>query len=536
MSVFTNVELENAVTFGNVRSFYDTNPTMDDSLSSSSSSCNDSTSSSNNESPTNASFALSNHQRARALEADPTFPEKCRAFRAKSEQHAKIFFSWMEGNKADDLATDVGLSPLQLAEEVTLGREKDGRYIRRKRIIDANGVLSDVGNTSRARRRLKMKKEAQSQSWCGDERDENDNNWHKEVAEMARSMVLNSSALTTTDHHSSLLSLRRSSSTTNKTTRKTTPKAVRTMIKVATPKKLSKHRRDAFVEALVEFGVETFDDLKQFTYSELRNESCLQVFTGPQLKRMLTHCSASASNKQSSSTVHCERQSQRSGSKSRERKTKRNKQNKNKQPLTPQHDVSSSALVLKKKKKKPLTPINEPTKITAEEEVKKLSELIRALKGGHSLSKRGVQKFDIRRNRDEELDSDDEEEEEEEDEDSVDAVDSPALDSEMSELEISSFPTEEELENMESTASNTSPNKKREADNLAQEEVHDAITVEQQSSPKNIKKKILSKKTIKWSFVAGFFTAFATGAMIIWMAGSSDEKEVTSMPDDEGEQ
>ena len=90
---------------------------------------------------------------------------------------------------------------------------------------------------------------------------------------------------------------------------------------------------------------------------------------------------------------------------------------------------------------------------------------------------------------------------------------------------------------MESTASNTSSNKKREADNFPQEQVHhDAITVEQQSSPTNIKKKKISKKTIKWSFVAGFFTAFATGAMIIWMAGSSDEKEVTVMPDDEGEQ
>jgi len=153
------------------------------------------------------------------------------------------------------------------------------------------------------------------------------------------------------------------------------------------------------------------------------------------------------------------------------------------------------------------------------------------------LSKRGVQKFDIRRDRDEELDSDDEED----DEDSLDAVDAAAMDSEMSELEISSFPTEfpteEELENMESTASNTSSNKKREADNFPQEQVHhDAITVEQQSSPTNIKKKKISKKTIKWSFVAGFFTAFATGAMIIWMAGSSDEKEVTVMPDDEGEQ
>ena len=70
---FTRLELEQAVTFGNVHSFY-----LEDDRNHSISSCS---SSEVDELPTNASSQLSTKQRARIIEADPYFPAKCKAFR-----------------------------------------------------------------------------------------------------------------------------------------------------------------------------------------------------------------------------------------------------------------------------------------------------------------------------------------------------------------------------------------------------------------------------------------------------------------------
>ena len=45
------------------------------------------------------------------------------------------------------------------------------------------------------------------------------------------------------------------------------------------------------------------------------------------------------------------------------------------------------------------------------------------------------------------------------------------------------------------------------------------------------RRRILTKKTLKWSFVAGFVTALTTGAVLLWFTsdgGSEGEEEATS--------
>jgi hypothetical protein len=314
---FTRLELEQAVTFGNVHSFYLEDGRHNHSISSCSSSDID-------ELPTNASSQLSTKQRARIIEADPYFPAKCKAFRHLSDQHEEIFFAWTEGKPSPTLQNQLELSPMQCSEKVTLGR-----YIRRKHnTLPEGGINKEndttttttnaattttttTGKINSVRRQLQY---AQSQSMCFGEEDKyggpgtnGANKWHHEVAQLARSMVLNASTLTD-DSFSSFVQHARSGnahgrkphtsvSVGNKDhprrsrryrlKKSATPRAVRKMIKMSTPRKLSSTRRKSLVNALLDFGVETYDDLKQFTFTELRNERSLQIFTAPQLKRML---------------------------------------------------------------------------------------------------------------------------------------------------------------------------------------------------------------------------------------------------------
>ena len=126
---FTPDELRDAVTFGNVRAFYYANEDE---------------------------FPM--EERVKALEHDPLFPLKCRAFRKISRVHEATFFKWIEGlamtdvddsalSDADlstDLSTSVAASftcdgsftdaflteriyPEQLSADVTLGKYSLGR-------------------------------------------------------------------------------------------------------------------------------------------------------------------------------------------------------------------------------------------------------------------------------------------------------------------------------------------------------------------------------------------------------------------------
>ena len=283
---FTQEELVNAVTFGNVQSFYDHS-----TISNSSDSSIASDSSTNSEQPVNASLILSNRQRADALASDPFFPAKCRAFRNQSAKHASIFFDWIEGNDSIKLTEELGISPKQTTTKITLGR-----YIRRKHYNKADGSISNNNraplgnnttcNTSKVHtvnRRLKMEKKSHSRSWTQGEVDYKENNkkWQKEVASLARSMVLNSSITSITSTASiqqtksgrrSRRSKRRSKTSSSSST---TTKGVRKLLKIATPRKISSRRRKALANALVDFGVEKKEDLNQFTYAELRNERSL---------------------------------------------------------------------------------------------------------------------------------------------------------------------------------------------------------------------------------------------------------------------
>ena len=54
-----------------------------------------------------------------------------------------------------------------------------------------------------------------------------------------------------------------------------------------TPRRIPDKRRKLLVKSLFSFGVESLDDLKGFTYEELRQEMTLYAFTGVQLKRLL---------------------------------------------------------------------------------------------------------------------------------------------------------------------------------------------------------------------------------------------------------
>ena len=128
-----------------------------------------------------------------------------------------------------------------------------------------------------------MEKKSHSRSWTQGEVDYKENNkkWQKEVASLARSMVLNSSITSITSTASiqqtksgrrSRRSKRRSKTSSSSST---TTKGVRKLLKIATPRKISSRRRKALANALVDFGVEKKEDLNQFTYAELRNERSL---------------------------------------------------------------------------------------------------------------------------------------------------------------------------------------------------------------------------------------------------------------------
>ena len=62
---------------------------------------------------------------------------------------------------------------------------------------------------------------------------------------------------------------------------------VESIVDQLTPRRIPDKRRKLLVKSLFSFGVESLDDLKGFTYEELRQEMTLYAFTGVQLKRLL---------------------------------------------------------------------------------------------------------------------------------------------------------------------------------------------------------------------------------------------------------
>ena len=64
-------------------------------------------------------------------------------------------------------------------------------------------------------------------------------------------------------------------------------KRVEKIVDRLTPRKIPSKRRELLVKSLYSFGVESLDDLRGFTYEELRQEMTLYAFTGVQLKRLL---------------------------------------------------------------------------------------------------------------------------------------------------------------------------------------------------------------------------------------------------------
>ena len=64
-------------------------------------------------------------------------------------------------------------------------------------------------------------------------------------------------------------------------------KRVEQIVDRLTPRKIPSKRRKLLVKSLYSFGVESLDDLRGFTYEELRQEMTLYAFTGVQLKRLL---------------------------------------------------------------------------------------------------------------------------------------------------------------------------------------------------------------------------------------------------------
>eukprot|EP00949_MAST-11_sp_MAST-11-sp1_P002878 g2878.t1 len=86
---FTPDELRDAVTFGNVRAFYYANEDE---------------------------FPM--EERVKALEHDPLFPLKCRAFRKISRVHEATFFKWIEGLAMTDVDDSV-LSDADLSTDLS---------------------------------------------------------------------------------------------------------------------------------------------------------------------------------------------------------------------------------------------------------------------------------------------------------------------------------------------------------------------------------------------------------------------------------
>lgn len=64
-------------------------------------------------------------------------------------------------------------------------------------------------------------------------------------------------------------------------------RCVEKIVDQMTPRRIPDKRRKLLVKSLFSFGVESLDDLKGFTYEELRQEMSLYAFTGVQLKRLL---------------------------------------------------------------------------------------------------------------------------------------------------------------------------------------------------------------------------------------------------------
>jgi hypothetical protein len=520
---FTPSELEQAVTFGNVYSFYSAQSSSNEKKNrivkvnqvnkgkqEDEKEEEEEKEDSSFEFPTNTSVVLSNKQRARIIEEDPYFPAKCKAFRDISDKHERIFFSWTEGQQNPSLSKTVGLTKFQLSDEVTLGR-----YTRRKGIATGSddkicrtvggdgtlGALGDSTNNSRvvAKRQLKYNAAVHSKSWAfGEEEEEEENKrkWHKEAATMVRSMIFNSSNLDQSTWasfmqdatNSSINNISSNSTNThlrqsrrNKKQKATTPRDVRKMIKVATPKKLSSKRRRTLIDALLSFGVETFDDLKQFTFTELRNDRTLHAFTAPQLKRMLKYSKIDRINNEED--VNDEK---RKGKKFRKKDGR----------STSKNDVVGDGLVIDLPKTPPnlhqmnvmcnnngrdesnkmLTPINE-------EDTRQLSNNKKRIA---STNEKAVRRLE----------------------------------------ELMQNERKDVIErNPRKTIKRNATDKRR---NFLLEEENTIIRVKKKNNnnsmvtsttgnPQYEDSTKIPRKTLQWSFVAGFLTAFTTGALMLWM-------------------
>lgn len=257
---FSSGELEAAVTYGNVRAFYD--PRM-----------------------------MSASKRAQVLSYDPEFPQKCKAFRSISDEHARVFFSWTDGKPSTPLASRKGelvVIPMsQFVDAVTFGsyKRKPPRCVGRRR------------NSHSSKRRLTFQDDFETTVTevrnCVNTKGNQSLFSELSPIRPSEDTIVGSGPRTPTLNHVYAYDV----------DEPRTPEmnSVHQLIDAITPSKLPSRRRELLARSLLEFGVETVEDLRGFTYEQLRSEITLHAFTGVQLKR-LSNISMNADDK--STLVH----------------------------------------------------------------------------------------------------------------------------------------------------------------------------------------------------------------------------------------
>ena len=238
---YTPEELEAAVTFGNVRAFYDPD-------------------------------YMTTAERAKALAYDPEFPKKCKSFRSLSKEHSRLFFSWTDGKSSTPQTCEAIIgevpkghfnstptfgfykrsSPSGVREQQEMQQEQAER--------SPKVSTPQQGEFPRSRRRLDYQYDEPSR---------------------ATSNARNSPPI----YHSP------SELVDNPPTPEM--KKLEKIVEALTPRKIPSQRKQLLVRSLLDFGVETLDDLEGFTYEQLRSDLCLHAFTGVQLKRLLVQAKAS---------------------------------------------------------------------------------------------------------------------------------------------------------------------------------------------------------------------------------------------------
>jgi hypothetical protein len=240
---YTSEELEAAVTYGNVRAFYDPD-------------------------------YMTTAERAKALAYDPEFPKKCKSFRSLSKEHSRLFFSWTDGKSTTPRTSERILEKVPKAHfdsTVTFGTYKraspagvrEQQQMQHEELKPPPQACTPPQPESipRSRRRLVYQQD-QPPPGTATSNDRFSPPIYHSPSELVDSPP--------------------------------TPemKKIETIVDALTPRKIPSKRRRLLVRSLLDFGVETLDDLEGFTYEQLRSELSLHAFTGVQLKRLLLQARA----------------------------------------------------------------------------------------------------------------------------------------------------------------------------------------------------------------------------------------------------